>query len=52
MTSVFSQDELAVIRRAYAKQILALSGTAEDSRLEEAFATVQRESASSVRRLG
>ncbi|MDF2972528.1 MAG: hypothetical protein K0R61_2978 [Microvirga sp.] len=43
MSSVFSQDELAVVRRAYAKQILALSGIAEDSRLEEAFAAVLRE---------
>lgn len=43
MDSVFSQDELAVIRRAYAKQILGLSGIADDPRLEEAFATVARE---------
>ncbi|MEE1655857.1 methyltransferase domain-containing protein [Microvirga sp. CF3062] len=43
MTSVFSQDELAVIRRAYAKQILTLSSIADDPRLEEAFATVPRE---------
>ncbi|MBD2747548.1 methyltransferase domain-containing protein [Microvirga sp. BT688] len=43
MNSVFSHDELAVIRRAYAKQILALSGIADDSRLEEAFAAVARE---------
>jgi protein-L-isoaspartate(D-aspartate) O-methyltransferase len=43
MTSVFSQDELAVIRRAYAKQILALSGIADDPKLEEALATVARE---------
>jgi protein-L-isoaspartate(D-aspartate) O-methyltransferase len=43
MTSVFSQGELAVIRRAYAKQLLALSGIADDPRLEEAFATVARE---------
>ena len=43
MSSVFSQDELAVIRRAYAKQILTLCGIADDSKLEEAFATVPRE---------
>jgi protein-L-isoaspartate(D-aspartate) O-methyltransferase len=43
MTSIFSQDELALIRRAYAKQILTLSGIADDVRLEEAFATVSRE---------
>jgi len=43
MTSVFSHDELAVIRRAYAKQILTLSGVADDPRLEEAFGTVPRE---------
>jgi protein-L-isoaspartate(D-aspartate) O-methyltransferase len=43
MSSVFSQDELAVIRRAYAKQILALSSVADDPRLEDAFAAVPRE---------
>ncbi|WP_210331028.1 protein-L-isoaspartate O-methyltransferase family protein [Microvirga terrestris] len=43
MSSVFSQDELAVIRRAYAKQILTLSSVADDSRLEDAFGTVPRE---------
>jgi protein-L-isoaspartate(D-aspartate) O-methyltransferase len=43
MSSAFTQDELAVIRRAYAKQILALSGIANDSRLEEALAMVTRE---------
>ena len=43
MNSAFSQDELAVIRRAYAKQILTLSGIAENARLEEAFAAVPRE---------
>jgi protein-L-isoaspartate(D-aspartate) O-methyltransferase len=43
MTSVFSQDELAVIRRAYAKQILSASGIAEDPGLEKAFAAVARE---------
>lgn len=43
MTTVFSHNELAVIRRAYAKQILALSGIADDPMLEEAFAAVPRE---------
>ena len=43
MSSDFSLDELAVIRRAYAKQILTLSGIADDPRLEEAFAKVPRE---------
>ena len=43
MMSAFSQDELAMIRRAYAKQILTLSSVADDPRLEEAFATVPRE---------
>jgi protein-L-isoaspartate(D-aspartate) O-methyltransferase len=43
MSSVFSQDELAVIRRAYAKQILTLSGIADNPGLERAFAKVPRE---------
>ncbi|MFC5082587.1 protein-L-isoaspartate O-methyltransferase family protein [Microvirga arabica] len=43
MSSVFSHGELAVIRRAYAKQILTLCGIADDPRLEEAFAAVTRE---------
>jgi len=43
MSSVFSQDELVVIRRAYAKQILTLSGIADDLGLEQAFARVPRE---------
>lgn len=43
MSSAFSPDELAVIRRAYAKQILALSSVADDPELEEAFAAVPRE---------
>ena len=43
MTSAFSHGELAVIRRAYAKQILTLCGIADDLRLEQAFATVPRE---------
>jgi protein-L-isoaspartate(D-aspartate) O-methyltransferase len=43
MSSAFSQDDMAVIRRAYAKQILTLSGIAEDARLEAAFAAIPRE---------
>lgn len=43
MSSAFSEDELAVIRRAYAKQILVASGVSDDVPLEEAFAKVQRE---------
>lgn len=43
MSSVFSPDELAVIRSAYAKQILTLAGIADDPRLEDAFAKVPRE---------
>lgn len=36
------QSELAIIRRAYAKQILAAAGVA-DARIEQAFATIPRE---------
>ncbi|MBA1155255.1 protein-L-isoaspartate O-methyltransferase family protein [Microvirga mediterraneensis] len=43
MESVFNEHELAVIRRAFAKQIMALSGTEADAPLEEAFAAVPRE---------
>ena len=43
MESVFSEQELAVIRRAFAKQILALAGIEADARLEEAIAAVPRE---------
>jgi protein-L-isoaspartate(D-aspartate) O-methyltransferase len=42
-TNGFSREELAVIRRAFAGQMLAVSGIAENPRLEEAFATVPRE---------
>jgi protein-L-isoaspartate(D-aspartate) O-methyltransferase len=36
------ETELTIIRRAYAKQILAAAGV-QDSRLEDAYATVRRE---------
>ncbi|WP_230531754.1 protein-L-isoaspartate O-methyltransferase family protein [Microvirga roseola] len=39
----FSEDELAVVRRAYARQMLALVGIEDDPRLEEALAAVPRE---------
>lgn len=39
----FSHDDMAVIRRAYAKQMLALAAVESDPRLERAFATVPRE---------
>ncbi|KQT22673.1 protein-L-isoaspartate O-methyltransferase [Bradyrhizobium sp. Leaf396] len=38
----FSADELAIVRRAYARQMLALLGV-EDGRIEAAFAAVPRE---------
>jgi protein-L-isoaspartate(D-aspartate) O-methyltransferase len=43
MESDFDEHELAVIRRAFAKQILAVSGVEADRRLEEAIAAVPRE---------
>ncbi len=43
MESVFDERELAVIRRAFAKQILALVGIESDARLEQALAAVPRE---------
>lgn len=39
----FDRDELSVIRRAYARQMLAVSGSSDDARLESAFAAVRRE---------
>ncbi len=39
----FTEQELAVVRRAYAKQMMLVSGTADNSRLEQAFAAVPRE---------
>jgi len=41
--SDFTPQDMAVIRRAYAKQMLALAGVPEDARLEAAFAAVERE---------
>src|SRR5580658_3261621 len=38
----FTEAELAVVRRAYARQMMALAGV-EDERVEQAFATVRRE---------
>jgi protein-L-isoaspartate(D-aspartate) O-methyltransferase len=39
----FDENALAIVRRAYAKQILALAGVSNSPRLEDAFATVRRE---------
>ncbi len=41
--SAFTEREMAIVRRAYAKQMMLVSGTADDSRLEQAFAAVPRE---------
>ncbi len=38
-----SEDDLAIVRRAYAKQMLALAGVEDNLALEEAFAHVGRE---------
>lgn len=43
MESVFDEHELAVIRRAFARQILAVAGIEADARLEDAMAAVPRE---------
>jgi len=43
MESVFDEHELAVIRRAFAKQMLAVAGIEGDARLETAIAAVPRE---------
>jgi protein-L-isoaspartate(D-aspartate) O-methyltransferase len=44
MTEVsYSEHDLAVIRGAYARQILAAAGITDDPRLEEALAAVRRE---------
>jgi protein-L-isoaspartate(D-aspartate) O-methyltransferase len=37
------EAELAIVRRAYARQMLAIAGVADDVRLEDAFAAVRRE---------
>jgi protein-L-isoaspartate(D-aspartate) O-methyltransferase len=39
----FTAPELSIVRRAYARQMLALAGASGDDRLEDAFATVKRE---------
>ncbi|WP_243369176.1 protein-L-isoaspartate O-methyltransferase family protein [Microvirga solisilvae] len=43
LETAFTPQELGAIRRAYAKQILAVVGIQEDARLEAAFASVERE---------
>lgn len=43
MESIFDERERVVIRRAFAKQILALVGIESDARLEKAIAAVPRE---------
>jgi protein-L-isoaspartate(D-aspartate) O-methyltransferase len=43
MTSSFTCTDLTIIRRAYATQMLAIAGVADNSRLEEAFAAIPRE---------
>ncbi|CAN7272895.1 methyltransferase domain-containing protein [Bosea sp. LjRoot9] len=39
----FNEEQLAVVRRAYARQILARTGVAGNQSLEDAFATTPRE---------
>ena len=41
--TTFDDRELATVRRAYARQMLALAGIRDAPRLEQAFATVARE---------
>ena len=38
-----TEDELAILRRAYARQIVAVAGVSENDRLESAFRAVSRE---------
>jgi protein-L-isoaspartate(D-aspartate) O-methyltransferase len=38
----FDEDELAIVRRAFARQLMAITGV-EDDRVERAFASVRRE---------
>ena len=40
---VFDESDLAIVRRAYARQMLAIVGVEDDIRLEDAFAAVRRE---------
>jgi protein-L-isoaspartate(D-aspartate) O-methyltransferase len=39
----FSEEQLAVVRRAYARQMLAIAGVADNPRLQDAFAAIARE---------
>jgi protein-L-isoaspartate(D-aspartate) O-methyltransferase len=39
----FDESSMAIIRRAFARQMLAVSGFSDDARLEDAFASVRRE---------
>lgn len=41
--SAFTNNELAIVRRAFARQMLAVSGIESDAVLEQAFATTLRE---------
>ena len=43
MPGTASPAHLRIIRRAFARQMLAVAGVADDARLEAAFATVPRE---------
>jgi protein-L-isoaspartate(D-aspartate) O-methyltransferase len=43
MTHTFDQSALAIVRRAYARQMLAVAGIASNPKLEDAFASVKRE---------
>jgi protein-L-isoaspartate(D-aspartate) O-methyltransferase len=40
--AAFGESELAIVRRAYARQMLAIAGV-QNERIEQAFATVRRE---------
>jgi protein-L-isoaspartate(D-aspartate) O-methyltransferase len=40
---VFDESGLAIVRRAFARQMLAIAGVVDDIRLESAFAAVSRE---------
>jgi protein-L-isoaspartate(D-aspartate) O-methyltransferase len=39
----FEESDLAIVRRAYARQMLAIAGVASNLELEDAFASVKRE---------
>jgi protein-L-isoaspartate(D-aspartate) O-methyltransferase len=38
----FDEDELAIVRRAFARQMMTIGGV-QDERLEQVFATIRRE---------